>query len=155
MLKRVSIGNSARLRRLTIATIHLVVLGEDGKVGDKEQVVEEFNSAGFAMGLEDRYGINPRMTVGIAELHNPLVHVHFIFRRRALPSGRGHGYLVKGRCGPGDMFAADQRFVRLCPAKDVRELHGEDGLQIILRQIQENDCIAELARNCKLRQKRR
>jgi hypothetical protein len=32
--------SSARLRRLTIATIHLVVLGEDGKVGDKEQVVE-------------------------------------------------------------------------------------------------------------------
>jgi hypothetical protein len=103
------------------------------------------------MGLEDRYGVNLRMTVGIAELHNSPVHVHFIFRRRALPSGRGHGYLVKGRCGPGDMFAADQRFVGLCPAKDVGELHGEDGLQIILRQIQDNDRKAELARNCKLR----
>jgi len=103
-----------------------VVLSEDGKVSDKEQVVEEFNSAGFAMGLEDRYGVNPRMMVGIAELHNSLVHVHFIFRCRALPSGRGHGYLVKGRCSPRDMFAADQRFVGLCPAKDVGELHGED-----------------------------
>jgi hypothetical protein len=53
------------------------------------------------------------------------------------------------------MFAVDQRFVGLCPAKDVGEYHGEDELQIILRQIQDNDCTAEFARNCKLRQKRR
>jgi hypothetical protein len=87
------------------------------------------------MGLEDRYGVNLRMTVGIAELHNSLAPVHFIFRWRALPSGRGHRYLVKGRCGPGDMSAADQRFAGLCPAKDVGELHGEDELQITLGQI--------------------
>jgi hypothetical protein len=106
------------------------------------------------MGLEDRRGVNLRVTVGIAELHSSLVHVHFIFRWRALPSGRGHSYLVKGRCSPGDMFAADQRFTGLCPAKDVGELHGEDELQIVLRRIQDNHCTTKPARNCKLRQKR-
>jgi hypothetical protein len=83
------------------------------------------------MGLEDRYVVNPMMTVRLVELHNSVVHVHFIFLWQALPSGRGHGSLVKGRCGPRDMFATDQRFVGLGPAKDVGELHGEDEVQIL------------------------
>src|SRR3954466_6841492 len=106
------------------------------------------------MGLEDRYAVNLMMTVGIAELDNSLVHVHFIFLWQVLPPGRGHSCLVQGRCGPRDMFAADQRFVRLCPPKEVGNLHGEDELQIVLKQIWDNECTVRLARTCKLRQKR-
>ena len=130
MLKRVSLTTGYVWGRLTLATLHLVVLGEDSKVGNKEQVVEQFNSAGFAMGLEDRYVVNLMMTVRRVELDNSPVHVHFVFLWRALPSERGHGYLVKGRCGPGDMFAAGQRVVGPCPAKDVGKLHGEDEVQV-------------------------
>jgi hypothetical protein len=34
------LGNSARLGRLTLGAVHLVVLGEDSEVGNKEQVIE-------------------------------------------------------------------------------------------------------------------
>jgi hypothetical protein len=136
-------------------TVDLMVLGEHGQIGNKEQVVEQFDGARFTMGLEDRYVVDMVTLVALVKLQNPLVHVRFGFIWETLPSGRGHGTLIEGRCRPGDMSSADHRVIGLRPAKDVRNLHGEDGRLIVSRTGLDSELTERPARKNKVHQKRR
>lgn len=59
--------------------VDLVVLGEHGQIGDKEQVIEELYGARFAVGLEDRYIVETRPLGTLVELQYSLVNVGFGF----------------------------------------------------------------------------
>lgn len=117
-----------------------MILGKYGQIGNKEQVIEELNSAGLAMRLEDGHIVDMMMLVTLVELQNLLVHIWLGVRWETLPTGRRHGSLIEGRCGPRDMSPADHRIVGPRPAKDVRELHGEERRMIVSSRGEGSEC---------------
>jgi hypothetical protein len=59
-------------------TVDLVILGKHGQIGNEEQVIEELNSAGLTMRLEDGYVVEMMMMMmlmTLIKLQNSLVRI--------------------------------------------------------------------------------